>query len=94
LNAPNSDVIGANRENRRATGSAKFRYVLRVAVQNYPTDSASGGSARCLRQRCRSQRLKKYGVRALAFVGLDGLQDLIALLDGIVIRVHYLESDA
>src|SRR5271166_2464502 len=91
LNAANFHVVGTDAEHGRFARLTEFADVVCVAIKNRPANSGIDGSARYLRQCSSTDRLKNDGVRTIFLGGLNRLQDLGALIDGIVIGVENLE---
>src|SRR5882672_10011626 len=91
LNLADLLVIGADGENGNARSFAQFREIFRFAVQHSPTDSCAYRRARHLRQRSRSYRFEHNRIGTQFRSSLNGLQNLCALCNRVVLRVENLE---
>src|SRR6266404_1753333 len=91
LNLADLLVIGADGENGNARSLAQFREIFRFAVQHSPTDSCAYRRARHLRQRSRSYRFEHNRIGTQFRSSLNGLQNLCALCNRVVLRVENLE---
>ena len=95
LDAANFQMIRAHAKYGRATGAAKLREVISLAIENHPSDLRGGGSAADVRQSGTANRLEDNGVGTLRSIPLNYVQQLLALIDGIVAGVDdlYVNSE-
>src|SRR6266849_4297563 len=91
LNLADLLVIGADGENGNARSFAQFREIFRFAVEHRPADSCAHRRARHLRQRSRSYRFEHNRIGTQFRSGLNGLQNLCALCNRVVLCVENLE---
>ena len=84
-------MIGTHAEDRRFARAPEFGNIIRFAIEHRPANSSVGCGARHLRQRRAAHWLEDDAVWTLIGCCLNGFQDLGALVDGIVVRLEYLE---
>ena len=94
LDAADLQMVGSHHENGCGRGLAEFRDVIGVTIENGPPDTGRSGCASDLGKSGAADRLKDDGIGAVRLFGLDGLEKLRALSDGVVIGVNDLELDA
>jgi hypothetical protein len=88
LDPPNFFVIGTDGKHGYLGGLAQFGKIVGVAIEQNPPDSAADGGASRLRQG-RTHRLNDDGRGPVSGEGgLNNLQDLLALFDGIVVGME------
>src|SRR5882672_4782012 len=91
LNLADLLVIGTDGENGKARSLAQLREIFRFAVQHCPADSRAHRCARHLRQRGPADRLEYNRIGTQFRSSLNGLQNLCALRNRIVLRVENLK---
>src|SRR6266481_1611915 len=91
LNLADLLVIGTDGENGNARSLAQLREIFRFAVQHRPADSRAHRCARHLRKRGPAHRLEYNRIGTQFRSSLNGLQNLRALRNRVVLRVENLE---
>src|SRR5262249_30446171 len=94
LDATDLEMVGCDSKNGCGRRFAKFGDVIGVAIENSPADARGSGGASDLREGCAANGFKDDGVGTVRFFGLDGLEKLCALGDGVVVGVNDLEFKA
>src|SRR5205809_5766445 len=93
LNSADFHLIGAYGKDGRASGLAKLGGVLGLPAENSPSDAGGCGSLGYLRKRGSADGFYKDSAGPKRRFRLDGLEELRALRDGIVVGINDLGLD-
>jgi len=87
-------MIRRDAEHRNPVSRAKFPDVVSFTIKNDPANSCPSRGSSDLGQRSRSRGLEDDGIRSRGRGGLNDLQQLLALVDRIVVRIDDLQIGA
>ncbi len=92
LNASDFGVVRGDAEHRRLAVAAQISEVVHIAVQDDPTDSRGNRGFGHLGQ-SGADGFEDDSIGTCSRGRLDGLQQLLALINGVVVRVNDLDLD-
>ncbi len=94
LDAADFRVIRAHAKYRRLAGAAKLGEIFSLAVEHHPCNIRGRSCAPHVRQSGAADRLENDGVGMFCGGALNDVQELLALIDGIVASVADLDINA